>query len=159
MNIIRKILRFIVISVCCIIGLMILLTFIHEISMIDKSFVHQELERMGLYEDLPDFPDFKIRGFRHRWKKSRYDYALRLSHPISPECITKIDSLSHVKNVSIAGWHFEDEKGQYIMFFWDVAGECNDFLMITPGEITVKFVFEAPSRSPERSDDLFYGPA
>lgn len=45
------------------------------------------------------------------------------------------------------------------MFLWDIAKDYNDFLMITPGENVVKFVYEPMSRlQTKKNEDLFHGP-
>ena len=127
--------------------------------MISHSFIDGELERMGLYEDLPDFPEYKICGYRHKWKKSRYDYTLKLNPHISQASISKIDSLCRTYEGHLR-WHYDDEKGQYTLFLWDIAKDYNVYLMIMPGKKTAKFVYNPMSRLPwtEESDDLFRGP-
>ena len=127
--------------------------------MISHSLIDEELERMGLYEDLHDFPDYKICGYRHKWKKSRYDYTLKLNLQISQTSIAKIDSLCHTYEGHLR-WHYDREKGQYTLFLWDIAKDYDVYLMIIPGKKTVKFVYNPRSRIPwiEESDDLFRGP-
>ncbi len=157
-RILKRTVRFFAISIFGILGLIVLLFLVLEISMISHSFIDDELNLMGLYEDLPDFPDYKIRGYRHRLSRSRYDYSLKLSHPISSPSIAKIDSLCNTYEGHLR-WHYDKEKGQYTMFLWDIAKEYNDFLIITPGDKKVKFVYEPMSRlETKENDDLFYGP-
>ena len=126
--------------------------------MISPSFIGQELNRMGLYEDFPDFPSYRIRGFWHSWSRSRYDYTLKLNSPISSTVIEKIDSLCNTYE-GHQRWHYDEEKMQYMMFFWDIAKDYSDFLIITPGANKVKFVFQPASRMQTKgSDDLCWGP-
>lgn len=126
--------------------------------MISHSFIDDELNRMGLYEDLPSFPDYKIRGYWHSSRRSRYDYTLKLSHSISSNSIAKIDSLCCTFEGHLR-WHYDEEKGQYTMFLWDIANDDNDFLIITPGDKKVKFVYEPSSRLfTKKNYDLFHGP-
>lgn len=154
----NRTLRFIGMTICGILGLLILFIVVSEISMISHSFIDDEFNRMRLYEDLPSFPDYKIRGYRHRLGRSRYDYTLKLSHPISSNSIAKIDSLCNTYEGHLR-WHYDEEKGQYTMFLWDIAEDFNDFLIITPGDKKVKFVYEPSSRLfTKKSYDLFYGP-
>lgn len=156
--ILRKFVRFIAISICSIIGLIILLFVFEEVSMISHSFIDQELNRMGLYEDLPDFPSYRICGFRHRWSRGRYDYRLKLSSPIGSAAIAKIDSLCKTYEGHLR-WHYDEDKGQYTLFLWDIAKDYNDYLMIRPGENKIKFVYEPFTRYPTKeNDDLFTGP-
>lgn len=126
--------------------------------MISHSFVDSALNDMGLYEDIPDFPSYKIRGFKHSFSRSRYDYTLKLSSQINPAAIERIDSLCKTYEGHLR-WHFEKESGLYTLFLWDVGKDYNTFLMITPGRDKVKFVYEPFSRLKTKdSDDLFYGP-
>lgn len=141
-----------------IIGLFVLLFAWEEVSMISPSFIDQELNRMGLYEDIPDFPSYRIKGFWHSWSRSRYDYTLKLNNPISPAMIERIDSLCNTYE-GHQRWHFDKDKGQYMMFLWDIAKDYNDFLIITPGKNKVKFVFQPFSRiQTKENNDLFFGP-
>ena len=141
-----------------IIGLFVLLFAWEEVSMISPSFIDQELNRMGLYEDIPDFPSYRIRGFWHSWSRSRYDYTLNLNNPISPAMIERIDSLCNTYE-GHQRWHFDTDKGQYMMSLWDIAKDYNDFLIITPGKNKVKFVFQPFSRiQTKENNDLFFGP-
>ena len=157
-GILKKTIRFFAISTCGILGLIILLFLVDEISMISHSFIDDELNRMGLYEDLPDFPNYKIRGYRHSLSRSRYDYTLKLDHPMSSTSIAKIDSLCHTYKGHLR-WHYDEEKGLYTMFLWDIVKDYNDFLIITPGDNRVKFVYEPMSRlKTKKNDDLFSGP-
>jgi len=134
----KRIVRFIMIFMGIIIGLFVLLFAWEEVSMISPSFIDQELNRMGLYEDIPDFPSYRIRGFWHSWSRSRYDYTLKLNNPISPAMIERIDSLCNTYE-GHQRWHFDTDKGQYMMFLWDIAKDYNDFLIITPGKNNLFF--------------------
>ena len=156
MNFVKKLIRFCTIMACSIIGLILLLIIWGEVSMISHSFIETELEKMGLYEDLPDFPEYKISGFRHKWIKSRYDYKLKLKRPMSLESIAKIDSLCRTYEGHLR-WHYDDNL--YTLFLWDIAEDYNDFLMIVPGKKTVMFVYEPMSRLKfKENEDLFHGP-
>lgn len=154
----NSIVRFLSILTFGIIGLILIPLVLEEISMISHSFIDKELNRMGLDEDIPDFPSYRIRSFKHSWSRSRYDYTLKLNSPISTTAITKIDSLCQTYEGHLR-WHFDEKKGQYTMFLWDITKDYNDFLMITPGENVVKFVYEPMSRlQTKKNEDLFHGP-
>ena len=154
----KIIVRFFTIAICGILGLIVLLLVKQEVSMISHSFIEEEFNRMGLYEDLPDFPKYKISRFWHSWSRSRYDYTLTLSSPICSTSIMKIDSLCNTYEGQ-KRWHHDEDKGLYTIFLWDIAKDYNDFLLIIPGNRKVKFVFEPYSRIKTKdSDDLFYGP-
>ncbi len=154
----KRIVRFIIKIVGIIIGLFVLLLAWEEVSMIDPSFVDQELDRMGLYEDLPDFPSYRLSGFWHSLSRSRYDYTLKLNCPISSTLIERIDSLCNTYEGHLR-WHYDMENRQYMMFLWDCAKDYDDFLIITPGKNKVKFVFQPFSRmQTKENDDLFHGP-
>lgn len=144
-------------------GLILCYNVVNDIWMARHFFVEKELHRMGLYYDFPDFPSYRISGFKHRWRRIRYDYTLKLDNPLSEAAIARIDSLSN----SPDGWYrwYHDEKGgRYILFLWDVAGEDNDFLIIRPEKTKkLKFVYEPPHPrmtifKAKHNDDLFYGP-
>ena len=158
-NIIVKILFwFGTVSICVVIGLIGFIYVEHEVSMISHSLVDNHLNRMGLYEDIPNFPSNKIRGYKHSRKRSRYDYTLKLNNPIGSDAIAKIDSLCKTYEGQLR-WHYDEEKGLYTLFLWDIAKDYNTFLMIVPGESKVKFVYEpATRRKTEKNEDLFYGP-
>ena len=157
----KKVIRFIAISVCGIIGLFVTPFVMSDVSMSRGSFIDEELSRMGLYADLPGFPSYKIRGFRHKWRRSRYDYTLKLSRPLSSTEILKIESLCSTSN-GLLGWHHNEENKQYTLFLWDIARDYNVFLMIKPGENTAKFVYEPYERYLrlwyKENEDLFHGP-
>ena len=72
--------------------------------------------------------------------------------------IEKIDSLCNTYEGHLR-WHYDEEKGEYMMFLWDIAKDYNDFLIITPGKNKVKFVYQPFSRrQTKENDDLFFGP-
>lgn len=154
----KKTSRFIVKSIGIILGLIFLLIVWMKASMISPSFVDQELHNMGLYDDFPDFPSYRIRGYRHSIRRSRYDYTLKLDCSISPTVIRKIDSLCKTYEGHLR-WQHDEENGRYILFLWDIANDYSDFLIVTPEENKAKFVFHPFSRIPTKeNDDLFWGP-